>query len=120
MNVTDLTAIVQHGGSCESIFQRNDIPEDLLSKRLVTFDYFEGNPDLSKNTVVDSIMKQLCKTLENSVIIKPLGRDVGCKFLLAKLRSPWKLSGSMDMVDLGHGFFRFALGKSTPIYRNGK
>nr|POE91943.1 hypothetical protein CFP56_54296 [Quercus suber] len=41
----------------------------------------------------------------NAIIVKAFGRKVGFLFLSTKLRSMWRPSGRMDVIDLGNEFF---------------
>nr|POE68955.1 hypothetical protein CFP56_69614 [Quercus suber] len=41
----------------------------------------------------------------NAIIVKTFGRKVGFLFLSTKLRSMWRPSGRMDIIDLGNDFF---------------
>lgn len=52
--------------------QRLKIPEDLLTKKLVTIDYVDANLALPRIFIANSIMAKLCKGWENTMIVKLL------------------------------------------------
>lgn len=86
-----------------------EILEDLLAKKLVTIDFIDGNPAIPRIFAADNVMEKLCKGWEITIIVKLLDKNVGYKFLLNKLHTLWKPNGTLNMVDLGQGFFQINL-----------
>ncbi|KAF7835740.1 ribonuclease H [Senna tora] len=83
-----------------------DIPNNLIEKELVKIEFHEGNKALPRVLVDDSIIQALSDAWENTVIIKLLGKDVGYKFLLSKIKLLWKSKGEFEMIDVGRGYFQ--------------
>ncbi|KAK3228048.1 hypothetical protein Dsin_007910 [Dipteronia sinensis] len=53
----------------------------------------------------ENLKLKLCKSWENSVILKIMGRTHTLNFMLAKLRQKWPLIGHWQLTDLDHGYF---------------
>ncbi|KAF7822605.1 ribonuclease H [Senna tora] len=82
------------------------IPEDLIKKELVSIDWVDGNKALPKISFASNIIEELSKVWENTIIVSLLGREVGYKYLHERLKKLWRMNGTMEMVDIGHGFFQ--------------
>ncbi|KAF7833197.1 ribonuclease H [Senna tora] len=78
----------------------------LIEMELVKIEYQNGNLALPKVMIDDSIMKELSGVWDNTIIIKVLGRDVGYKYLLNRVKSLWKIKEGFEMIDVGRGYFQ--------------
>ncbi|KAF7821946.1 serine/threonine-protein phosphatase 7 long form-like protein [Senna tora] len=54
----------------------------------------------------DSVLTELSKVWENTIVVKLLGKEIGYNFLFDRLAKMWNPKGRMDMIDLGFGFFQ--------------
>ncbi|KAF7824606.1 Zinc finger, CCHC-type [Senna tora] len=84
------------------------VPTNLIERELIKIDYHQGNPALPNVIIDDSILKELSKVWENTIIIKVLGRDVGYKYLLNRVKTLWKLKDSFEMIDVGRGYYHIS------------
>jgi hypothetical protein len=53
----------------------------------------------------DSVLKDLWVPWQHAIIVKLLGKSLGFFAMRDRLKALWKLSGDMNVMDIGHGFF---------------
>ncbi|KAF7807491.1 Transposon TX1 uncharacterized [Senna tora] len=85
---------------------RMNIPDNLIKKELIRIEYEGGDRARPKVLIADSVMSELMKVWEHTILVKLLGKDVGYKFLESKLCTLWKPIGTFEMIDLGKGYFQ--------------
>lgn len=78
---------------------------DLLAENLIKVDYENGNMLLPKFHIEEKVVQELCAQWGDALIVKLMGRGIGYKALNEKLKVIWKLQGTMELVDLGFGYF---------------
>ncbi|KAH1083258.1 hypothetical protein J1N35_023019 [Gossypium stocksii] len=75
------------------------------------FDFMEGDilqsvvNGVPSITFSDRIHQILIQGMDNTVVLKLLGRNIGFSVLQNKLYSMWKPSGPIHMMDIENGYF---------------
>ncbi|KAK2412313.1 zinc ion binding / nucleic acid binding protein [Trifolium repens] len=90
-------------GNQEPIPKRDTV--DLISKKLFRIEYEDGDRRRPKCYADDSVLKDLWLPWQHAVIVKLLGKNLGFFAMRDRLKAIWKLTGDMEMLDVGYGFF---------------
>lgn len=53
----------------------------------------------------DRVQQRLVKPYVHSVVVKILGRDLGYRVLMARLKSIWSVTKGFSVVDLAHDYY---------------
>ncbi|MBA0826896.1 hypothetical protein Goarm_011709, partial [Gossypium armourianum] len=91
--------------------QFRDKDESVNIDLLEDFDVLEG--DIQKSIIndipsihfSDSIQQILIRDLDNNMILKLLGHNIGYSILQNKIYNLWKPSSSFCLMDIEHGYF---------------
>lgn len=51
------------------------------------------------------MIEELRKPWRDAIIVQLLGKTIGFVVMRERLERLWKLAGSFDMVDVGHGYY---------------
>jgi hypothetical protein len=90
-------------GSQEPLPRRETV--DLISKKLFRIEFEDGDRRRPKCYADDSVLKDLWLPWQHAIIVKLLGKNLGFLAMRDRLKALWKLTGEMDVLDVGHGFF---------------
>jgi hypothetical protein len=90
-------------GNQEPILKRDTV--DLISKKLFRIEYEDGDRRRPKCYADESVLKDLWLPWQHAVIVKLLGKNLGFFAMRDRLKAIWKLTGDMEMLDVGYGFF---------------
>lgn len=77
----------------------------LNSKKLFRIEFENGDRRRPKCFADDSVLKDLWLPWKHAIIVKLLGKTLGFLAMRDRLKALWKLTGDMDVLDIGHGFF---------------
>jgi hypothetical protein len=78
---------------------------DLISKKLFRIEFEDGDRRRPKCYANDSVLKDLWLPWQHAIIVKLLGKNLGFFGMRDRLKAIWKLTGDMEMLDVGYGFF---------------
>ncbi|MCH91040.1 hypothetical protein A2U01_0011964, partial [Trifolium medium] len=78
---------------------------DLIGQKLFRIEFENGDRRRPRCYTDDSVLKDLWLPWQHAVIVKLLGKTLGFVTMRDRLRAIWKLTGDMDMMSIGHGFF---------------
>ncbi|MCI13168.1 hypothetical protein A2U01_0034284, partial [Trifolium medium] len=90
-------------GNQEPIPRRETV--DLISKKLFRIEFEDGDRRRPRCYADDSVLKDLWLPWQHAIIVKLLGKTIGFFAMRDRLKAIWKLTGDMEMLDVGHGFF---------------
>ncbi|MCH88546.1 hypothetical protein A2U01_0009436, partial [Trifolium medium] len=106
-------------GNQAPVPQRETI--DLIGQNLFRIEFENGDRRHPRCYADDSVLKDLWLPWQHAIIVKLLRKTLGFVTMRDRLRAIWKLTGDMDMMDIGHGFFmvKFDLEASREKVING-
>ncbi|GAU32943.1 hypothetical protein TSUD_153600 [Trifolium subterraneum] len=78
---------------------------DLIGQKLFRIEFENGDRRRPRCYADDSVLKDLWLPWQHAIIVKLLGKTLGFLTMRDRLRAIWKLTGDMDVMDIGHGFF---------------
>jgi len=78
---------------------------DLLTKKLASIEYEDGNPFKPMVHIEDLVFEGLCAPWQDALVVKLLGKHIAYPFLKGKLTRMWKLRPGFDMLNIGNGYF---------------
>jgi hypothetical protein len=90
-------------GNQEPVPRRETV--DLIGKNLFRIEFEDGDRRRPRCYADDSALKDLWVPWQHAIIVKLLGKSLGFFAMRDRLKALWKLSGDMDIMDIGYGFF---------------
>lgn len=90
-------------GAQEPLPRREKV--DLSAKNLFKIELEGGDRLKPKCYIAESILEELWTPWKDAVIVTLLGKTLGYLTMKDRLRATWTLSGGMDMIDIGSGYF---------------
>lgn len=78
---------------------------DLIEKELFSIVLEKDDRLRPKCFIDDKLLEELRVPWKDAIFVKLLGKSIGFYTMRDRLKSLWKLSGGMDIVDVGHGFY---------------
>jgi hypothetical protein len=90
-------------GSQDPLPRRETV--DLINNKLFRIEFEDGDRRRPRCYADDSVLKELWLPWQHAIIVKLLGKTLGFFAMRDRLKTLWKLTGDMDVLDVGHGFF---------------
>lgn len=83
----------------------SDAADQTRMKDTHTSDKDEQNMDAWEIKVTTQMKRKLAGPWQTSIILKLMGRQLGCRALQTMLAGIWHPAGKIHLIDIGYGFF---------------
>lgn len=78
---------------------------DLVAEKLMTIELEGDNRLLPKISLDKKIFEDLCQCWRDALVIKLLGKNIGCTIMKDRLHRLWKPKGGFDIIDVDNGYY---------------
>lgn len=78
---------------------------DLIAKKLIQMEHVNGNILLPMFHVASKIMEEMSTPSQDALVVKVLGKNFGFNSMQSKLENIWKLTGRLEIMDVGSGYY---------------
>ena len=79
--------------------------EDMIEKKLVRIEHENGNRLLPKVYLEPSVFQELCTPWKDAIVVKLLGKKLGCHTIRERLQKTWRPQGGFEIMDNDSGFY---------------
>jgi hypothetical protein len=78
---------------------------DLIANKKAQVELVQGNRLMPMLHLENSIIEELSIPWRDALVVKLLGKNLGYNTMKTKLENVWKLTGSSELMDVGHAYY---------------